>query len=94
MSFQALALAVLFLLWAALGSLPWLALALWRRGHRVLAALPLAIAGGIGGGLLVPALGGKDGLGLLLSLVVAVAGGLALTLVGLYLPRFRFGRAD
>jgi hypothetical protein len=84
MSFDVLALAILFLVWAVLGCLSWLAVALRRRGSGALALLPLAAVGGIGGGLLTPALGGKDGLGLVLSLLVAVLGGLALTLAGLY----------
>jgi len=84
MSFSALALAVLFFLWAVLGALPWLVIALRRRGRGVLALLPLAAVGGIGGGVLPPALGLRDAPALLLSLLFAVAGGLALTLVGLY----------
>ena len=84
MSFDALALSILGLLWAVLGGFSWLAVALWRRGSGVLALLPPAAVGGIGGGVLVPALGGKDGLGVLLSLLVAVAGGLALSLAGAY----------
>lgn len=89
MSFDALALAILFFVWAVLGCLSWLAVALRRRGRGMLALLPLAMAGGIGGGLLAPALGGKDGLGLVLSLPAAVLGGLALTLAGLYAGRVR-----
>ena len=89
MSFDTLALAILFFVWAVLGALPWLVIALRRRGRGVLALLPPAIVGGIGGGLVVPTLGGKDGLGLILSFLVAVAGGLALTLVGLYGRRVR-----
>ena len=84
MSFSALALAILFFLWAVLGALPWLVIALRRRGRGALALLPLAAVGGIGGGLLPPALGLRDAPALLLSLLFAVVGGLALTLVGLY----------
>jgi len=84
MSFSALALAVLFFLWAVLGALPWLVIALRRRGRGVLALLPLAAVGGIGGGVLPPALGLRDAPALLLSLLFALVGGLALTLVGLY----------
>ena len=85
MSFDVLALSILVLLWAILGAIPWLGVALWRRGSAVLALLPPAVVGGIGGGLLVPALGGKDGLGLILTFLVAVAGGL--TLAGIYFLR-------
>ncbi|KPK47089.1 MAG: hypothetical protein AMJ77_04260 [Dehalococcoidia bacterium SM23_28_2] len=82
-------LALLFTMWAILGFLPWLALAVRRRGRSVLVALPLAIAGGAGGGVLVPAAGAKDETGLLLSLATAVVGGLALALLGLRLSRRR-----
>ena len=84
MSFDTLALAILFFVWAALGAVSWLAVALWRRGSAVLALLPLAAVGGIGGGLLPPALGLRDAPALLLSLLFAVGGGLALSLVGAY----------
>ena len=84
MSFDTLALAILFFVWAVLGALPWLVIALRRRGRGVLALLPLAAVGGIGGGVLAPALGFRDVLGLLLSLLFAVGGGLALSLAGAY----------
>ena len=48
-------LALLLSIWAILGLIPWFVLAVRRRGRGVLIALPLAIAGGIGGGVLVPA---------------------------------------
>ena len=83
MSFPALALAVLMLLWASLASLSWLLAAAWRGGERVLFSLPLAVAGGVLGGLLVPALNHKDGLGLVISLPAAAVGGLVLTIVSL-----------
>jgi hypothetical protein len=80
-------LALLFIMWAILGFIPWLALALLRRGRGVLIALPLAVAGGAGGGVLVPAAGAKDETGLLLSLGTSLIGGLALALLGLRLSR-------
>ncbi len=80
-------LALLFIMWAILGFIPWLALALIRRGRGVLVALPLAIVGGAGGGVLVPAAGAKDEAGLFLSLGTALVGGLALALLGLRLSR-------
>jgi len=80
-------LALLFIMWAILGFLPWLALAVLRRGRGVLIALPLAVAGGAGGGVLVPAAGAKDEAGLFLSLGTALVGGLALALLGLRLSR-------
>jgi hypothetical protein len=78
-------LALLFIMWAVLGFIPWVVLAVRRRGRGVLIALPLAVAGGAGGGVLVPAAGARDETGLLLSLVTALVGGLALALVGLRL---------
>jgi len=84
MSFDVLALSILGLLWAVLGGFAWLAVAVWRRGRGVLALLPPAAVGGIGGGLLPPALGLRDAPALLLSLLFAVGGGLALTLAGAY----------
>ncbi len=80
-------LALLFIMWAILGFLPWLALAVLRRGRGVLIALPLAAAGGAGGGVLVPAAGARDETGLFLSLGTALVGGLALALLGLRLSR-------
>ena len=78
-------LALLFIVWAVLGFIPWLAIAVLRRGRGVLIALPLAVAGGAGGGVLVPAAGAKDETGLFLSLGTALVGGLALALLGLWL---------
>ena len=80
-------LALLLTVWAMLGLIPWLALAVRRRGRGVLMALPLAIAGGIGGGVLVPAAGLRDVPALILSVGAALLGGLALSLVGLRLSR-------
>jgi hypothetical protein len=80
-------LALLFIMWAILGFIPWLVVAVLRRGRGVLIALPLAIAGGAGGGVLVPAAGAKDETGLFLSLGTALIGGLALALLGLRLSR-------
>ena len=78
-------LSLLFIGWAILGSIAWLALAVRRRGRGVLIALPLAVVGGAAGGVLVPAAGAKDETGLFLSLGTALLGGLALALVGLRL---------
>ena len=80
-------LALLVGIWAILGLMPWLVLAVRRRGRGVLIALPLAIAGGIGGGVLVPAVGLRDVLALILSVGAALVGGLALSLLGLRLSR-------
>jgi hypothetical protein len=85
MSFPALALAILMLLWASLAGLSWLLAAAWRGGQRVLFSLPLAVAGGVGGGLLVPAFRLDNGLGVVISLPAAALGGLVLTIVSLRL---------
>jgi hypothetical protein len=87
MSFDILALSVLILFWALLGIIPWLVIAARRQGRGMLVLLPLAAAGGMGGGVLVPALGLRDVPALILSILAAFLGGLALTLVGLYAGR-------
>ena len=87
MSFDLLALAILFFVWAVFGCLSWLAVALRRRGRGMLALLPPAMAGGIGSALLVPAIGLRDVPAVLLSLLAALLGGLALTLAGVYARR-------
>lgn len=87
MNLDALALILMLVLWAALGIVWWLVAAVLRRGQGTLAALPLAAVGGMAGGLLVPALGRRDGVGLALSLVAAVVGGIVLTAAGLRLGR-------
>jgi hypothetical protein len=80
-------LALLVSIWAILGLIPWLVLAVRRRGRGVLIALPLAIVGGIGGGVLVPAVGLRDVLAVILSVGASILGGLALALLGLRLSR-------
>ncbi len=87
MNFEVLALALMLVLWAALGAVCWLAGAVARRGRGVLLALPLAALGGLAGGLLVPALGRRDGVGLLVSLGAALLGGLLFAAAG-----YRLGR--
>jgi len=76
-------LALLLIVWTGLGATAWLAIAIVHRGRGVLAGLPLAMAGGIGAGVLVPAAGARDEVGLLLSLGAALVGGFALSLVGI-----------
>lgn len=87
MNLEALALVLMLVLWAALGSVCWLMGAVARRGRGTLLALPLAGLGGLAAGLLVPALSRHDGVGLLVSLVAAVVGGLVLTAASLRLSR-------
>ena len=76
-------LALLFVVWAGLGAAAWLAIAVFYRGRGVLAGLPPAMAGGIGAGVLVPALGARDEAGLMLSLAAALLGGLVLSLAAI-----------
>ena len=76
-------LALLFVVWAGLGAAAWLAIAVFYRGRGVLASLLPAMAGGIGAGVLVPALGADNEAGLMLSLVAALVGGFALALAAI-----------
>jgi hypothetical protein len=80
----------IFALWGATGLMPaWLALI--PTHGRSLAALPIAIAAGIAGGALVPALGGKDLFGFGVSLLAALAAG---TLTCAFAVRLRRLRAQ
>ena len=63
-------------LWGLLGLFAWTAATVVSRKPHTLMALPLCVIAGIGGGALVPALGRKDGLGLGLSLLMALISGL------------------
>ena len=97
MNFDVLALTVLCLIWAAFGVIPWFVVAYRRRGRGTLVLLPLAIVGGVVGAVLVPALGARNLPAVFGSLLAAMAGGLALTLVGLRAPGFlsrTFSRSD
>jgi branched-subunit amino acid transport protein AzlD len=58
--------------WLALGFLPWLVLSVTTRGNAGLRYLPLSMGAGVVGGLAVPIFR-DDGLGLILSFVVALA---------------------
>ena len=79
MLFDAIFLTLFFLTWMLLGAIPWLAMGLRRRAHGALWALPFALLGGAGGGVLVPLIGLDDGWGIGLSMVGALLGGVALT---------------
>lgn len=59
--------------WLALGFLPWLLLSVITRGNAGLRYLPLSMLTGGVGGLAVPLLFRDDGMGLILSFVVAFA---------------------
>jgi hypothetical protein len=75
-------------LWGAIAIVPWLALLIARRGEGAFAALPVAIAAGVAGGALTPALGGKDAFGFGISLLGALA---ASALACAALPRLHAG---
>ena len=87
MSFDVIALIVLCLIWAAFGVIPWLVVAYRRKGHGTLVLLPLAIVGGVGGAVLVPALGARNLPAVFGSLIAAMAGGFILILAGIRLLR-------
>ena len=87
MNFDVIALIVLCLIWAAFGVIPWLVVAYRRKGRGTLALLPLAIIGGVGGAVLVPALGARNLPAVLGSLIAAMAGGFILILAGIRLLR-------
>ena len=74
-------------LWGLLGFFAWAAATVVGRGRHTLAALPLCVIVGVGGGALVPALGRKDGLGLGLSLLAALLGGALAAILLLRLSR-------
>ena len=59
--------------WVALGFAPWFLLSVATRGRAGLRYLPLCMLAGLVGGLAVPILIRNDGLGLILSFVVALA---------------------
>jgi len=86
-NFDVIALIVLCLIWAAFGVIPWLVVAYRRKGRGTLVLLPLAIIGGIGGAVLVPALGARNLPAVFGSLVAAMAGGFILILAGIRLLR-------
>ena len=87
MNFDVIALIVLCLIWAAFGVIPWLVVAYRRKGHGTLVLLPLAIVGGVGGAVLVPALGARNLPAVLGSLIAAMAGAFILILAGIRLLR-------
>ena len=79
MLFDAIFLTLFFLTWVLLGGLPWVLLSVRRRAYGALWALPFALLGGAGGGVIVPAAGLDNSLGVGISMLGAVAGGWALS---------------
>ena len=81
MLWESLGLLGVLALWGALGLVPWCAALIAGRGRGALIALPFALAAGVAGGALTPALGGKDALGFGISVLAAVAAGAAVSLI-------------
>jgi len=57
--------------WLAIGFVPWLILSVITRGNAGLRHIPISLLSGVVGGLAVPLLIRQDGLGLILSFVLA-----------------------
>ena len=85
MLWESLALLGVLALWGALGLVPWCAALIAGRGRGALVALPIALAAGVGGGALVPALGEKDAFGFGISLLAAMAAGAVVSTVAVRL---------
>jgi hypothetical protein len=84
-----LALLGILALWGAIALVPWYIALIVRRGRVRLWRMPIAVAAGIAGGALTPALGGKDAFGFGISLLAALAASAAASLVprmSLHLP--------
>lgn len=79
MAFDAIFLTLFFLTWVILGGLPWIAWSAHRRAHGALWALPFASLGGAAGGVIVPAAGLDNDIGIGVSMITALLGGLLLT---------------
>ena len=79
MLFDAIFLTLFFLTWTIEGGLVWLAWSIRRRAYGAIWALPFALLGGAAGGVLVPALGLDDGVGVGVSMLIAPLGGAILT---------------
>ena len=75
MLFDAIFFTLFFLAWLLLGLLPWLAWSVRRRAFGAIWALPFALLGGAGGGVLVPLAGLQSGAGVGVSMITALAGG-------------------
>jgi hypothetical protein len=68
-------------LWGSVALVPWYGLLIVRRGRVRLWWMPIAVAAGIAGGALTPALGGKDAFGFGVSLLAALAASAATMVV-------------
>ncbi len=82
MPWSALGIFGLLSLWAACGLVPWCVALVARRGERVFTSLPLAIIGGMAGGLLTASML-KDWTGVAVSVAAAlIVGGIATVAAG------------
>jgi 4-amino-4-deoxy-L-arabinose transferase-like glycosyltransferase len=77
--FDAIFLTLFFATWLLLGSLPWVVISVRRRAYGALFALPFALLGGAAGGVIVPAAGLDNSLGVGISMLGAFLGGGVLT---------------
>lgn len=90
MSFGAIALAAIVVVWLGAGFTAWLPWVLANGPNRPLTRLAVALLAGVAGALLVPMLGARDERGLLLSPVAAFAAATAASFVlHRRLPRMR-----
>ena len=65
---------IFFLAWAFVCLLAWAAVAVVRRGHGAIYALPVSLAAACACGVAIPLAGANDADGLFLSLVTALVG--------------------
>ena len=71
MDLTTIALVAMFAVWLGAGFTAWLPWVVFNGQHRPLTRLWVALAAGLGGALLVPAVGLRDAMGLFLSPVAA-----------------------
>ena len=79
MAFDTIFLTLFFLTWVILGALPWIIWSARRHARGALWALPFAWLGGAAGGVIVPAVGLDNDIGIGVSMITALLGGLLLT---------------
>lgn len=65
---------LVFVTWAFVGLIAWAAIAVLRRGHGAMLALPVSLAGACLFGVTVPVAGLRDAAGFFLSLPAALVG--------------------
>ncbi len=83
-----LALLGILALWGSVALVPWYAMLIALRGRVRLWWMPIAVAAGIAGGALTPALGGKDAFGFGISLLAALMASAAVNAIqARYAPR-------